>query len=107
MPPVNPGRFTDVKRMATETAASVRSSVEVMDQADEAEKVVKTLARMIEEKRLFVRVYTKGRLHAKAYIFNYGQSYDLFGNIQPKIERALGSLVHRISRCQASATTPN
>ncbi len=28
---------------------------------------------MIEEKRLKVRVYTKGRLHAKAYIFDYGR----------------------------------
>ena len=80
----------DVKRMAIETATGIRSSVEVMDQTDEAEKVVKTLARMIEEKRLFVRVYTKGRLHAKAYIFNYGQSYDLFGKIQPKIEKGVG-----------------
>jgi hypothetical protein len=78
------------KRMAIETAVNIRSSVEVMDQTDEAEKVVKTLARMIEEKRLFVKVYTKGRLHAKAYIFNYGQSYDLFGNIQPKIEKGVG-----------------
>ena len=26
---------------------------------------------MITEKRLLVRVYTKGRLHAKAYIFDY------------------------------------
>src|SRR5216684_582737 len=78
------------KRMATETATNIRSAVEVMDQTDEAEKVVKTLARMIEEERLFVRVYTKGRLHAKAYIFNYGQSYDLFGNIQPKIEKGVG-----------------
>lgn len=31
---------------------------------------------MIEEKRLHVRVYTKGTLHAKAYIFNYGIIYD-------------------------------
>jgi phosphatidylserine/phosphatidylglycerophosphate/cardiolipin synthase-like enzyme len=78
------------KRMVAETATNIRSSVEVMDQTDEAEKVVKTLARMIEEKRLFVKVYTKGRLHAKAYIFDYGQSYDLFGNIQPKIEKGVG-----------------
>ena len=28
---------------------------------------------MIEEKRLKVPVYTKGRLHAKAYIFDYGE----------------------------------
>src|ERR1035441_9048922 len=80
----------DVKRMAADTATGIRSSVEVMDQTDEAEKVVKTLARMIEEKRLLVRVYTKGRLHAKAYIFDYGQSYDLFGHIQPKIEKGVG-----------------
>jgi PLD-like domain/Helicase conserved C-terminal domain len=80
----------DVKRMAVDTATNIRSSVEVMDQTDEAEKVVKTLARMIEEKRLLVKVYTKGRLHAKAYIFNYGQSYDLFGHIQPKIEKGVG-----------------
>ena len=30
------------------------------------------LTRMIEEKRLKVRVFTKGRLHAKAYIWDYG-----------------------------------
>ena len=35
--------------------------------------------RMIEEKRLKVRVYTKGRMHAKAYIFTYGDTYNLLG----------------------------
>jgi superfamily II DNA/RNA helicase len=79
----------DVKRMATETATNIRTSVEVMDQTDEAECIVKTLARMIEEKRLFVRVYTKGRLHAKAYIFDYGPSYDLLGNLQTKLEEGV------------------
>ena len=62
--------------MAAETAANIRTAVELMDQTDEAECVVKTLVRMIEEKRLKVRVYTKGRLHAKAYIFDYGKVYD-------------------------------
>jgi HKD family nuclease len=80
---------TDVKRMATETATNIRLAVEVMDQTDEAEQIVKTLARMIEEKRLFVRVYTKGRLHAKAYIFDYGPSYDLFGHKQSKLEQGV------------------
>ena len=47
-----------------------------MDQTDEGEAVVKTLVQLIEEKRLKVRVYTKGRLHAKAYIFTYGQVFD-------------------------------
>ncbi len=31
---------------------------------------------MIEEERLEVKVYTKGTLHAKAYIFDYGQVDD-------------------------------
>ncbi len=80
---------TDVKRMTAETATNIRAAVEVMDQTDEAESTVKTLARMIEEKRLAVRVYTKGRLHAKAYIFTYGASYDLFGNEQTKHEQGI------------------
>ena len=42
-----------------------------MDQTDEGELLIKTLVDMIAEKRLRVRVYTKGRLHAKAYIFDY------------------------------------
>ncbi len=55
---------TDAKRMATETAENLRTSVELMDQTDEAETLVKIMVRMIEEKRLKVRVYTKGRMHA-------------------------------------------
>ena len=59
------------KRMSTETAENIRGAVELMDQTDDGESLIKTLVQMIEEKRLKVRVYTKGRLHAKAYIFNY------------------------------------
>jgi len=62
---------TEAKRMAEETAENIRGVVELMDQTDEGEALIKTLVRMIEEKRLKVRVYTKGRLHAKAYIFDY------------------------------------
>lgn len=75
---------TDARRMAEATAENVRSSMELMDQSDDAECLVKGLARMIEEKRLKVRVYTKGRMHAKAYIFDYGDVYDLFGK---RVER--------------------
>src|SRR3990172_4717619 len=67
---------TESKRIAGETADSIRADVELMDQTDEAATLVKTLAQMIEEKRLKVRVYTKGRLHAKAYIFDYGPVFD-------------------------------
>ncbi len=75
---------TDTQRMAKETAENVRSSVGLMDQTDEGEALVRNLARMIEENRVKVRIYTKGRLHAKAYIFDYGDVYDLLGN---KLER--------------------
>src|SRR6266568_6110573 len=62
---------TEMTRMAAETATNIRFVVEQMDQTDEGEVLVKVLVRMIEEKRLKVRVYTKGRMHAKAYIFDY------------------------------------
>lgn len=58
-------------RRAEATASNVRQSIERMDQTDEAQKLVRTLIRMIREKRLEVRIFTKGRLHAKAYIFDY------------------------------------
>jgi len=70
--------------MVAETATNVRTSVELMDQTDEGEALVKNLVRMIEEERVKVKVYTKGRLHAKAYIFDYGEVFDLLGN---KLER--------------------
>ena len=74
----------ETERMAVETATNVRTSVELMDETDEGEALVKNLARMIEEKRVKVKVYTKGRLHAKAYIFDYEGVFDLLGN---KLER--------------------
>ncbi|MCX7015428.1 MAG: helicase-related protein, partial [Candidatus Sumerlaeota bacterium] len=64
---------SELRRRAEETAENLRESVEVMDQTDEGEELVRALLRMIEQKRLQVRVYTKGRLHAKAYIFSYSQ----------------------------------
>ena len=64
-------RRADRQQRAMETADNLRETVEVMDQTDEGEDLVRLLVRMIEEKRLKVRVYTKGRLHAKAYIFDY------------------------------------
>lgn len=53
------------------TAANIQRSIELMDQTDGGETLVRKFIRMIEEKRLEVKLYTKGRLHAKAYIFDY------------------------------------
>lgn len=75
---------TDMKRMAEETASNIRSTVELMDQSDDAQALLTILVRLIEEKRLKVRIYTKGRLHAKAYIFDYADMFDVLGN---KVER--------------------
>lgn len=61
------------RRRAGQTADNLKEAIQVMDQTDEAEQLVFSLIRMIEEGRLKVRVYTKGRLHAKAYIFDYSK----------------------------------
>ncbi len=62
---------TEQRRRTQDTQANIRKTIELMDQTDDAETLVNALIRLIEEKRLDVRVYTKGRLHAKAYIFDY------------------------------------
>lgn len=62
---------SEQKKRASETADNLREAVELMDQSDAAEQIISTIIRMICEKKLKVRVYTKGRLHAKAYIFDW------------------------------------
>ena len=61
---------------ANETADNLRACIDIMPQTDESEQLIKILVDMIRNKKLKVRVYTKGRLHAKAYIFNYKQGYE-------------------------------
>lgn len=77
---------TEFKRMVDETAGAIRESVELMDQSDEEQEVILNIIKMIEEERLKVRVYTKGRLHAKAYIFDYGKVYDEHGRLVERHE---------------------
>ena len=64
---------SDRVERATATAANLRDTVGMMDQTDSGEELVHSLIRMVEEGRLKVRVFTQGRLHAKAYIFDYSQ----------------------------------
>lgn len=64
-------RRVDREKRAAETAANLREAVALMDQTDESQALVWSLIRMVEEGRLKVRVYTRGRLHAKAYIFDW------------------------------------
>jgi len=95
----------ETRQMAVETAENVRSSMELMDQTDEGESLVKEMVRMIEEKRLKVRVYTKGRLHAKAYIFDYGAVFD--GNGKPVERHEKGIAVVGSSNLTLSGVTHN
>jgi len=83
---------TEEKQMAAETAESIRSSMELMDQTDEGESLAREMVWMIEDKRLSVEVYTKGRLRARAYIFDYGTVFD--GDGKPST-----SLGGRYRRC--------
>ncbi len=64
---------SEKKHRISETAENLKEAVALMDQTNEGEELVNILIRLIEEKRLKVKVYTKGRLHAKAYIFDYKQ----------------------------------
>ena len=75
--------------MAQETARNLRASVGMMDQTDAGEALLHAVAQMIAAGKLQVRVYTKGNLHAKAYIFDYGAVYDAAGNPAEREERGI------------------
>ncbi|MBN2186364.1 MAG: helicase [Dehalococcoidia bacterium] len=77
----------DQRQRASETSENLQEAIALMDQTDEGEALVKTLVNLIEEKRLKVKVYTKGRLHAKAYIFDYKQLYDDKGTPVPPVSK--------------------
>lgn len=81
-----------IKEIKADTAANVRSDIELLDQTDEAQILIKNLVQMIEEKRLQVRVYTKGTLHAKAYIFDYGEVYDEGGRPVARTENGIAAV---------------
>jgi superfamily II DNA or RNA helicase len=77
--------YPNHQALVTDNSKQVRSQLELMEQSDESETLVKNLVQTIEEKRLEVKVYTKGVLHAKAYIFDYG---DIFDGKGKKLDRS-------------------
>lgn len=82
-------RRSDAQQMANDTLENTRESIELADQTEEQENTVQILVKLIEAKRVRVRIYTKGRLHAKAYIFDYGPIYDLFGKVKEREEHGM------------------
>lgn len=77
----------DSIQRAQDTAAVIGETASAMNQSTENQKLISSLAQAIEEKRVKVKVYTKGRLHAKAYIFDYGQTFDAKGRPLPVKEK--------------------
>ncbi|MHB8630211.1 MAG: phospholipase D-like domain-containing protein [Aggregatilineales bacterium] len=78
-----------------ETARTAREALSLMAQDDVEEQSALSLARGIAEGRIEVRLYTKGRLHAKAYIFDFKQEkpYDGAGIIGSS-NFSLGGIIH-------------
>lgn len=72
-----------VRRMEVEAADNLRSAIGLMDQSDEMESAITTLIHMIQEGRLKVRIHTKGRLHAKACIFDYSKAHSACASVEP------------------------
>jgi phosphatidylserine/phosphatidylglycerophosphate/cardiolipin synthase-like enzyme len=54
-----------------QTGENLRNSIDLMHQTEHSEQLICSPIRTIEEVRLKVCVYTRGRLHAKAYIFDF------------------------------------
>lgn len=93
------------KQAAGETIENMREALALMDQTDEDEAIIRTVLRLIEEGKLKVRVYTKGRLHSKAYIFDYGPVYDSQG--QPLRREEQGIAIVGSSNLTLSGLTHN
>ncbi|MCK4732980.1 MAG: hypothetical protein KAT65_11040, partial [Methanophagales archaeon] len=68
------------KYVVSETKKGIRTSLSLIDQTDDNERMIRLLKELIEEKMLKIRIYTLGRLHSKAYIFDYPEDHHDKGN---------------------------
>lgn len=64
-------KTTEIKKRIEETQENLKEHISLMEQTDDAQELIITLANLIEKKKIEVKICTKGRLHAKAYIFDY------------------------------------
>jgi len=68
------GEFLNAQQRAKlvqEGERKIRERLERLDQSDEDQALLEQLVRLISEGRLKVKVFTRSRPHAKAYIFDY------------------------------------
>lgn len=82
-------RRVDRETSARVTAETIGQTIGRMDQTDAAADLVRVLVDLIAEGRLEVRVYTRGRLHAKAYIFDSGPAFDAQQRPLPQPDRGV------------------
>lgn len=59
------------KEVIDATILEQRKELELIEQTDENSDAIKTLAQLIEEGRIQVKIYTKSKLHSKVYLFEY------------------------------------
>lgn len=60
-----------VGKAMEETAAAIRRHISELQPGEREEHTIVTLADLIAKGKIDVRIYTRGVLHAKAYIFDY------------------------------------
>ena len=64
-------RHVNVDRAMGDTVLAIRQSISEMQPGEREARTISALAELIASGKLDVRVYTRGVLHAKAYIFDY------------------------------------
>ena len=67
---IYPSKLESTQRQ-DQAQMAIETSLAYMEQADTNENLIDLLIRLLQEERLKVKVFTRGRLHAKAYIFDY------------------------------------
>jgi len=69
---------SETKILKNDTSKDIKETIEYMDQDERDEEIIKTLDKLISEGKVNFKIYAKGRLHAKAYIFDYkeGKGYE-------------------------------
>lgn len=69
---------SETKILKKDTSKDIKETIEYMDQDERDEEIIKTLDKLISEGKVNFKIYAKGRLHAKAYIFDYkeGKGYE-------------------------------
>ncbi|MDI6881178.1 MAG: phospholipase D-like domain-containing protein [Desulfitobacteriaceae bacterium] len=68
------------KLAVSETKEGIKTSLSLIDQTDDNEQMIRVLRELIEKNKIKIRIYTSGRLHSKAYIFDYPEGHHDKGN---------------------------